>query len=82
MVDVNKLLSAEGAQTCQEGIVRDTIMALCSELPEEVCLNASMVHNNLCEDEEVSCGNGQCVRRTAMCDGVEQCHNGMDERQW
>lgn len=34
-----------------------------------------------CDEDEMNCGNGDCIKLVWKCDGEEDCSNGEDERE-
>ena len=43
------------------------------------CIPAAMTLSDVCRDFQFDCGDGNCIRRSYMCDGGADCANGADE---
>ena len=52
-----------------------TVMDRCIK----VCIPAAMTFSDVCRDFQFDCGDGNCIRRSYMCDGDVDCANGADE---
>lgn len=65
------------------GDARDRLSQVCMSLPEEGCLPGAIeAAEGDCEEDEFSCGDGQCVHGLLTCDNKLDCANGADELRW
>lgn len=48
------------------------------EAPERCELQTNVIHP--CAHEHFQCTNGNCISSSLKCDGIDDCHDGSDER--
>lgn len=42
--------------------------------------NCTFTYILVCKIDQFDCGNGNCILSSRTCDGVDNCGNGLDER--
>jgi hypothetical protein len=77
------MMFLDGVNASCSGDAKATLSEMCMSLPEERCLaEAPDPYEQQCQEDEFSCGDGECVHGLKLCDRKYDCLRGVDELAW